>query len=107
MVILGIKDRSETREHIVTRKQGWREEGETREGKLGEDPEMGVHGRKRRSGKIQGKSRENPGKIHRSMGYGVQKSWRRRERKEEDKGKEMRIRSQGIRTWWGGGAHGC
>ena len=42
MVVQGIKERSKIRE---TRK----------------DPEMGVHGRKGRSG-------EDPGKIHRSMG---------------------------------------
>ena len=42
------------------KKQGCGDEGESREGRLGEDPEMGVHGRKRRSG-------EDPGKIHRSV----------------------------------------
>ena len=46
---------------MVTRKQGCRDESETREEELGEDPEMGVHGRKRRSG-------EDPGEIHRSVG---------------------------------------
>ena len=52
VVIQGIKDRSRIREHIVTRKQGCGDEGESREGKLGEDSEMGDHGKKRRSGKI-------------------------------------------------------
>ena len=61
MVVQGIKDRSEIREHKVTRRQGYGDEGETRKGKLGEDPEMGVHGRK-------GRSRGDPGKIHRSVG---------------------------------------
>ena len=56
MVIQGIKDRSRIREHIVTRKQGCGDEGESRVGKLGEDSEMGDHGKKRRSGKIQGRS---------------------------------------------------
>ena len=56
MVIQGIKDRSKIREHMVTRKQGCKDEGETREEELGEDPEMGVRGRKRRSGR----SREDP-----------------------------------------------
>ena len=65
----GIKDRSKIREGMVTRKQGCRDEGETREGKLGEDLEMGVHGEK-------GRSRGDPGKIHRSREYGVQECWR-------------------------------
>ena len=56
MVVQGIKDRSKRREHMVTRKQGCRDEGETREEELGEDLEMGVCGRKRKSGKIQGRS---------------------------------------------------
>ena len=60
MVVQGINDRSKIREHIVIEKQGFRDEGETREGKPGEDPEMGVHGKRRRSG-------EDPGKIHRSV----------------------------------------
>ena len=52
VVIQGIKDRSRIRKHIVTRKQGCGDEDESREGKLGEDSEMGDHGKKRRSGKI-------------------------------------------------------
>ena len=89
-----VKDRSKIREGMVTGKQGYGDEGETRKGKLGEDPEMGVCGRKGRSG-------EDPGKIHRSVEFGVQECWRRRERKEEDKDKEMRIKSPEIRLWWG------
>ena len=46
---------------MVTRKQGCIGESELKERKLEEDLEMGVHGRKRRSG-------EDPGKIHRSVG---------------------------------------
>ena len=41
---------------MVTRKDKCGDEGETREEELGEDLEMDVHGRKRRSG-------EDPGKI--------------------------------------------
>ena len=98
VVIQGIKDRSEIREHIVTRKQGCEDEDETREGRLGEGPEMGVCGRKGRSG-------EDPGKIHRSARFGVRECQRRRERREEDEEEETRIRSQGTRMWWG--FHGC
>ena len=61
MVLGSGGDRSEIREHMVIWKQGCGDESETREGKLGEDPGMGVHGRKRRSG-------DDPGKIHRSAG---------------------------------------
>ena len=71
MVVQGIKDRSKIREHMVTGKQGCGDEDETREGKLGEDPEMGVCERKRRSGKIQGRSID-------LWEYGVQECWRRR-----------------------------
>ena len=67
MVVQGIKDRSRIREHMVIRKQGCRDKGESREGRLGKDPEMGVCGKKRRSGK-----------IHRSVGFGVQECQRRR-----------------------------
>ena len=48
---------------------------------------------------------EDLGKIHRSAGFGVQECRRRRERKEEEEGEETRIRSQGIRMWWG--SRGC
>ena len=54
--LLGVKDRSEIREGMVIRKQGCGDEGETREGRLGEFPKMGVCGEIRRSGKIQGRS---------------------------------------------------
>ena len=70
MVVQGIKDRSEIREHKVTRRQGYGDEGETRKGKLGEDPEMGVHGKKRRSGKIQGRSIDLWSSVLRSVGEG-------------------------------------
>ena len=76
MVIQGIKDRSKIREHMVTRKQGCKDEGETREEELGEDPEVGVCGRKRRSGR----SREDPidlwGSVFRSV-RGEEKERRR------------------------------
>ena len=58
MVIQGIKDRS------VTRKQGCGDEGETEK-----DPEMGVRGK-------MGRSRGDPGKIHRSCGGSVFRSVR-------------------------------
>ena len=57
---------------MVIRKQGCRDEGETREGKLEKDPENGVCERKGRSG-------EDPGEIHRSRECGVQECQRRRE----------------------------
>ena len=92
--LLGVKDRSKGREGMVTGKQGYGDEGETKKEKLGEDPEMGVRGRKGRSG-------EDPGKIYRSAEFGVQECWRRRERKDKDKDEETRIKSLGIRSWWG------
>ena len=70
MVVQGIKDRSKIREHMVIRKQGCREKGESREGKLGKDLEMGVRGKKRRSGKIQGRSIDLQGLVFRSVGEG-------------------------------------
>ena len=76
MVVQGIKDRSKIRNHMVTEKQGNRDESETRgtregnQGKTKEDPEMGVYGKK-------GRSREDPGKIHRSRGFSVQECQRR------------------------------
>ena len=91
MVVQGIKDRSEIREDKVTRKQGYRDEGETREMKPGEDPGVGVHGWKRRSG-------EDPGKIHRSMG--VQCSGVSEE-------KEVEVGGTRVRTSEGGGSLGC
>ena len=63
MVVQGIEDRSKRREHMVTRKQGCGDEGETREG-----PEMGVCGRQGRSGKIQGRSIDLWGSVFRSVG---------------------------------------
>ena len=73
MVIQGIKDKSTIWRHKVAEKQGCGDEGETREareGKQGErDTEMGVHGTK-------GRSRRDPGKIHRSRGFGVQECWK-------------------------------
>ena len=63
MVVQGIKDKSKIRERKVTEKQGCGDEGETRE--VGEDPEMGVH-------EAKGRSRGDPGKIHRSKGFSVQ-----------------------------------
>ena len=81
VVIQGIKDRSRIREHMVTRKQGCGDEGESREGKLGEDPEMGDHGKKRRSGKIQGRSIDLWGLVFRSV------------RGEGNEGKRTRMKS--------------
>ena len=75
MALQMIKDkRSKIRRCMVTRKQGDGDESEDKEGKLGKDPEMGVYWRKGRSG-------EDPGKIHRSIGVqcsgvlGVGRSW--------------------------------
>ena len=52
----------------MTEKQGYGDEGETREareGETGKDPEMGVR-------ETKGRSRGDPGKIHRSKGFSVQ-----------------------------------
>ena len=43
----------------------------------------------------EGRSGEDPGKIHRSVEFGVQGCQRRRERM------RTRIKSLGIRSWWG------
>ena len=64
MVIQGIKDRSQIRRHKVTRKQGCGDEGgirEVREGKQGKT-----------RGWVSVRQRGDPGKIHRSRGFGVQ-----------------------------------
>ena len=62
----------------MTEKQGCGDEGETGETRreVRKDPEMGVHGRIGRSG-------GDPGKIHRSWGFGVQEC--RRKYREGDK----------------------
>ena len=63
-MIQGIKDRSKIKGHMVTKKQECGEEGETkeaREGKQGKTRRWVSVGR-----------RGDPGKIHRSRGFGVQ-----------------------------------
>ena len=55
----------------MTEKQGYGDEGETREareGETGKDLEMGVR-------ETKGRSRGDPGKIHRSKEFGVQGCW--------------------------------
>ena len=69
MVVQEIKDGSEIREYMVTEKQGCGDGCDTRESRKG--PEMGVHGRKGRSGEIQGRSID-------WWEYGVQECRRRR-----------------------------
>ena len=52
----------------MTEKQGYGDEGETREareGETGKGPEMGVR-------EMKGRSRGDPGKIHRSKEFSVQ-----------------------------------
>ena len=72
----------------MTEKQGCGDEGETREARreVRKDPEMGVHGRI-------GRSRGDPGKIHRSWGFGVQEC--RRKYREGDKEERCWCRGQG------------
>ena len=101
VVILGAKDRSKIRECMVTKKQGCGEEGETgeagegKQGKTWRWVSVGVGGRSREDpGEIhrsygkdpemgvcgsRRRSREDPGEIHRSMGFSVQECqrWRR------------------------------
>ena len=97
VVILGIKDRSKIRECMVTKKRGCREEGETgearevKQGKTQRWVSMGVGGR----------SREDPGEIHGSTGFGVQECQRweiREEMRLEGQG-EARSKGKGLR--WG------
>ena len=96
VVILGIKDRSKIRECMVTKKQGCGEEGETgeaREGKQGKTQRwvsMGVGGR----------SREDPGEIHRSMGFGVQECQRWRDKGGDEVGgmRGSKERGEGVKV---------
>ena len=69
---------------MVTKKQGVGDESETREGRLREDPEMGVCWRKGRSG-------EDPGKIHRSKEVQCSGVLEREGQGKGDKDGEMRI----------------
>ena len=81
---------------MVSRKQGDGDESETREGKQRKGPEMGDHWK----GEIWGRSREDLGKIQRSVceeereggdvqerGFGVQECWKGT--------REMRTRTEG------------
>ena len=73
MVIQGIKDRSKIRESEVIRKQGCRDEGETREakeGKQGKARRWVSVGRRGDPGEIQGRSID-------LKGFGVQGYWRK------------------------------
>ena len=73
MEIQRVKDRSEIRECMVTKKQGARDEYETGEEKQGSSRRWVSVG-------VRERSREDPGEIHRSMGFGVQE-YRRKYRK--------------------------
>ena len=87
----------------MSEKQGCGGEGETREareGKQGKNPEMGVR-------EMKGRSRGDPGKIHRSRGFGVQEC----QRKYRKGGKEGRCwcrgrgyEDKGERRTWEAGA---
>ena len=72
VVIQGIKDRSQIRRYKVTRKQGCGDEGgmKSKRRKARKDLETGVH-------ETKGRSWGDPGKIHRSKGFGVQGCWRK------------------------------
>ena len=61
------------------------------------DPEMGVH-------ETEGRSRGDPGKIHRSKEFGVQ-GCRKKYRKGDEEGR-CRRREQGVRIWARGGLGG-
>ena len=76
MVIQGIKDRSEIRRYKVTEKQGCGDEGETREAREGK---QGKTWRQVSVGR-----RGDPGKIHRSRGFGVQECWKWERRGQQD-----------------------
>ena len=59
-MIQGIKDRSEIREGKVIKKQGCRDEGETRKGNQGKTQRWVSMGRREDLGKIQGVMVEGP-----------------------------------------------
>ena len=96
MVILGIKDRSEIREGKVIKKQGYGDEGETREareGKQGKTRRWVSVGRRRDPGEIQGRSIDLRGSVFRGVRGSIGKGTRR-----EDigvGGKVMRIKVRG------------
>ena len=81
MVIQGIKDRSKIRQYKVTERQGSGDEGEAKvKGReTRKDLETGVR-------ETKGRSREDPGKIHRSKGFSVQ-GCRREYRKRDKEGR--------------------
>ena len=85
MVIQGIKDRSEIREDEVIRKQGYGDEGETREAREGEQGRtlrwVSI-GRRGVPGEIQGRSIDLRGSMFRGVGGSMGKGdegrcWRR------------------------------
>ena len=68
VVILGIKDRSKIRESMVTRKQGYGDEGETRKGELERIQRWVSMGGREDLGKIQGRSIDQWSLVFRSVG---------------------------------------
>ena len=67
MVVQGIKDRSEIRECMVTRKQGYGDEGETRKEDLGRIRRWVSMGGRGDLGKIQGRSIDLWGLVFRGV----------------------------------------
>ena len=65
-----------------------------KQGKQEKNPEMGVR-------ETKGRSRGDPGKIHRSKGFGVQ-GCRRKYRRGDEEGR-CRRSEQGVRIWARGG----
>ena len=70
MVIQGIKDRSKIREGKVIRKQGYRDEGETRKGNQGKTQRQVSVGQREDLGEIQGRSIDLGSSVFRSVGSG-------------------------------------
>ena len=89
MVIQGIKDRSKIRGHMVTRKQGCGDEGETKEGNLGRTQRWVSVGQRGDPGEIQGRSID-------LWEYGVQEC-RRMRRRVERQGQQGVSRVRGIK----------
>ena len=73
MVVQGIKDRSEIREHMVTRKQGDGEESETREREQRKTRRWVSVEERGDLGKIQGRSLDLGNAVFRSVGEGGDK----------------------------------
>ena len=97
-VIQGIKDRSKIRDHLVTRKQGYGDEGETKEGSLRRTRRWVSVGWRGDPGEIQGRSIDLGVLVFRGVGGG---------RRVEGQGQQSVPRVREIKGGQWGGFYGC